>query len=99
LISPSGGTSAAPNLEEGFATVLGHQLAAQHANVNYPVDPAYKMAHDAIEALLKNRPTAIRDIRTVEPKLWCITPEVVATAVPGIESGLAEFLCTAWKKL
>ncbi|MBR1071220.1 hypothetical protein [Bradyrhizobium liaoningense] len=98
LISPSGHTGKAPNLEEGFATVLGHELAEEHANFRCPVSAGYKKAHDAVESLLRSRPTAIRDMRAIEPKLWLITPQIVAQVVPGIESGLADFLCAAWKK-
>jgi hypothetical protein len=99
LISPSGQRGNAPNLEEGFATMLGHQLAEQHANFRCPVDANYRNAHDAVARLLTDRPTAIRDIRAIEPKLWQITPQIVAPAVPGIETELADFLCAPWKKI
>ena len=62
------------------------------------VSASYKEAHDAVQSLLRDRPTAIRDIRAIEPKLWLVTSQIVAKAVPGIESGLADFQCTPWKK-
>ncbi|SRR6267378_2799463 len=95
LISPSGGKPA-PNLEEGFATWLGHELALQHANYQCPIDPNYKAAHAAIVALLAHSPAAIRAIRLIEPRLWLVTPEIVEEAVPGFDYRLAEFLCASW---
>jgi hypothetical protein len=95
LISPSGGKHA-PNLEEGFATLLGHELALEHANFQCPVDPNYKEAYAAVVALLAHSPSAIRAIRRIEPRLWLVTPEVVEQAVPGFDRHLAEFLCASW---
>jgi hypothetical protein len=97
LISPISGKPAT-NLEEGFATWLGHTLALEHANFHCPIDPAYKEAHDAVVELLALSPSAIRDIRDIEPQLWLVTPEIVEHAVSGIKHNLVEYLCNVWER-
>jgi hypothetical protein len=96
LISPSGKSNMALNLEEGFATVLGHQIALAFANFRCPVAPRYKSAYDDVRILLAKNPSAIKEIRQIEPKLWMATPQIIDQAVPGIEEGLAERLCRNW---
>jgi hypothetical protein len=95
LVSPQG-KAGAPNLEEGFATLFGHRLAAKYASVTYPIEPAYRAAHDAVADLLAINPLAIRDIRVIEPRLWMITPEIVTKAIPWLNHDTAAFLCCRW---
>jgi hypothetical protein len=95
LISPSGGRQAL-NLEEGFATIFGHAMAEQHANFSCVIDNRYRAARDDVRALFEMNPLAIREIRQLEPRLWMATPEIVARAVPGIDTQLAARLCCNW---
>jgi hypothetical protein len=95
LISPSGRKQAL-NLEEGFATIFGHEMAEQHANFRCAIDNQYKGAHEDVRALFTMNRLAIREIRQLEPRLWMVTPDIVARAVPGIDTQLAARLCRDW---
>jgi hypothetical protein len=97
LISPSG-SSEASNLEEGFATVVGHTLARKYTNVDWKIDPLYREAHDDVAKLLADNPTAIRDVRTLENRLSSVTPDHLKQAVRGIQAQLAERLCHRWRR-
>ena len=61
-------------------------------------DPAYKDAPGAVVEALAISPTAVRDIRAIEPRLCRVAPEIVERAVPGVERRLADFLCAPWDK-
>jgi hypothetical protein len=96
LLSPSGKTRSAPSIEEGFATVFGHQMGETHADFRCPVDPRYRSAYEDVGELLAKNPAAIKEIRQIEPNLSMVTPHIVAQAVPGIDADLAERLCRNW---
>jgi hypothetical protein len=95
LISPSGGSDAL-NLEEGFASIFSHEMAAQHTSYASAVDDRYRAAHADVSALFAIDRLAIKKIRQLQPKLWMVTPEIMARAVPGIDIQLAERLCRVW---
>jgi hypothetical protein len=96
LISPSGRPNQAPNLEEGFASLFAHEMAERHANFRCPIEKAYRAAHEDVSALLAINHLAIREIRRFEARLWMVTPEIVARAVPGVDTRLAARLCCNW---
>jgi hypothetical protein len=89
LISPSGRPNQAPNLEEGFASIFAHEMAERHANFRCPIGKAYRAAHEDVSALLAINRLAIRKIRPFEARLWMVTPEIVARAIPGVDTQLA----------
>jgi hypothetical protein len=93
LISPSGAPSQAPNLEEGFASIFA---AEQCANYRCDIGKLYRAAHQDVTALFAMNRFAIREIRSLEPRLWMVTPEIIASAVPGIDTQLAARLCSNW---
>jgi hypothetical protein len=95
LISPSG-RSNAPNLEEGFASIFAHGMAERYANFRCPIAKEYRAAHEDVSALLAINRLAIREIRHFEPRLWMVTREIVARAVPGVDTQLAARLCRNW---
>jgi cytochrome P450 len=56
-------------------------------------------AHTLVpRGVLAISPTAIRDIRAIEPRLWRVVPEIAERAVPGVECRLADFLCAPGTK-
>jgi hypothetical protein len=97
LISPEG-RAGAPNLEEGFATILGHNMAEQHVGYHCRVGPQYMAAYDDTQSLLSIHPEAIRLIREIEAHFELLTPEVIAKAVPDVDSDLATRLCRPWRE-
>lgn len=96
LISPSGQSGTAPNLEEGFATLVGHRLAEQHAGFRCPVSSKHVAACDMVRDLLVRWPSAIKDIRDQEPCFHKLTGDVICNAVPDMEPGLATRLAARW---
>jgi len=99
LISPSGLAGRAPNLEEGFASIFAHEMAERHANFRCSIGKAYRAAHEDVSALLAMNRLAIREIRQFEARLWMVTLEIVARAVPGVDTQLAARLCLNWSHI
>jgi hypothetical protein len=96
LISPSGRQNQAPNLEEGFASIFAHETAERYADFKCAIGDQYRAAHEDVSTLFTMNRLAIKEIRRLEPRLWMVTPEIVARAVPGIDAQLAARLCRNW---
>ena len=74
LLAPSGGIGA-PAIEEGLATVFAEDyIFREHQVKNYTDLDSYRDAASLVRTLLSTYPTAIADLRKVEPSFKRMTP-------------------------
>lgn len=92
LLAPSG-SSPAPTLEEGLATVFSEDYVNANFGVIYtPETPSYQAAASLVRHLLSADPKAIKKLREVEPSFARMTQETFDTAKVIVPEGLIQKL-------
>jgi len=94
LISPGGPENRALSFEEGLCTRFQDAVAWEYEKYSSPAKDPYAGPKADVDQLLGLNPSAIMDIRALEPRLWLVTPEIIQRAVPKVTNVLAERLCS-----